>query len=110
MLDDLRYIHEKDTADALGIAGKQGDQLRHDFTLADDMAIGSVQKIIYAGMGGSALAAQYIKTWPSLPVPFEIVRDYDIPGYVDSDTLFIAASYSGNTEETLNAVTQAKAQ
>jgi len=110
MLDDLKYIHEKDVADALGIAEKQGDQLRHVFSLPEDTSFGAIETIVYAGMGGSALAAQYVKTWPSLPVPFEIVRDYDIPAYINEHTLFIAASYSGNTEETLNAIAQAAAK
>lgn len=110
MLDDLKYIHEKDTADALGIAEKQGDQLRQEFILPDDTSFGDVHNIVYAGMGGSALAAQYLKTWPALPAPFEIIRDYDIPAYVGGNTLFIAASYSGNTEETLHAVAQAEAK
>jgi glucose/mannose-6-phosphate isomerase len=110
MLVDLKYIHEKDTADALGIAEKQGDQLRHEFALPDGTSFSAVHNIVYAGMGGSALAAQYVKTWPALPVPFDIVRDYDIPAYVGSNTLFIAASYSGNTEETLQAITQAEAK
>lgn len=107
MLDDLKYIHEKDTADALGIAQKQGNQLRHEFSLPAGTSFGDVDNIVYAGMGGSALAAQYVKTWPPLPKPFEIVRDYTIPSYVGDRTLFIAASYSGNTEETLQAVTEA---
>lgn len=110
MLDDLKYIHEKDTADALGLAAKQGDQLRHEFALPDVVLSERITHVVYAGMGGSALAAQYIKTWPTLAYPFEIVRDYDIPSYVDSRTLFIAASYSGNTEETLEAVAHAEAQ
>jgi glucose/mannose-6-phosphate isomerase len=110
MLDDLKYIHEKDTFDALGIAAKQADQLRHDFIPTGEAKPGSMHNIVYAGMGGSALAAQLLKTWPALPVPFEIVRDYDIPAYVDENTVFIAASYSGNTEETVSAITQAEAK
>jgi glucose/mannose-6-phosphate isomerase len=43
-------------------------------------------------------------------VPLEITRDYDIPAYVNSSTLFIAASYSGNTEETVSALAQAEAK
>jgi len=35
-------------------------------------------------------------------------ENYDIPSYVSDETLFIASSYSGNTEETLSAITQAK--
>jgi glucose/mannose-6-phosphate isomerase len=110
MLDDLAYIHEKDADDALGIAEKQGEQLRHRFELTGKTEFGNVYNIVYGAMGGSALAAQLLKTWPVLPEPFEIVRDYDIPAYVDSDTLFIAASYSGNTEETLSALEQAEAK
>ena len=34
-------------------------------------------------------------------------REYDLPGWVDGHTLVIAASYSGNTEETISAFTQA---
>lgn len=108
MLDDLKYIHEKDAADALGIAEKQGDQLRHEFALSGEADFKNVYNIVYGGMGGSALAALLLKTWPVLPEPFEVVRDYDIPAYVDGDTLFIAASYSGNTEETLSALEQAE--
>lgn len=107
MLDDLKYIHEKDAQDALGIAERQCAQLLHDFHLPDTQ-FKNIQNVVYAGMGGSALAAQILKTWPTLSVPFEIVRDYDVPAYVGSDTLVICASYSGNTEETLSALTQAE--
>jgi glucose/mannose-6-phosphate isomerase len=37
------------------------------------------------------------------PVPIVVNRNYSIPEFVNEDTLFIAASYSGNTEETLAA-------
>jgi glucose/mannose-6-phosphate isomerase len=47
------------------------------------------------------------KTWPGYAVPFEVVRGYDLPAYVNANTLVIAASYSGNTEETLSALHQA---
>lgn len=110
MLDDLKYIHEKDVDDTLGIAAKQGDQLRHEFMLSGDAPFGEVHNVVYGGMGGSALAALLVTTWPELRKPFEIVRDYDAPSYVSSDTLFIAASYSGNTEETLSALSQAEAR
>src|SRR5690606_28563900 len=65
------------------------------------------KNIVFAGMGGSALAASLSTTWPGYSVPFEICRDYDIPSYVSEKTLFIASSYSGNTEETLSSIKQA---
>ncbi|HUC89709.1 MAG TPA: bifunctional phosphoglucose/phosphomannose isomerase [Patescibacteria group bacterium] len=110
MLDDLKYIHDKDAVDALGIAAKEGDQLRAGLKLPEGVKFGNVYNIVFAGMGGSALPAQLIKTWPVLSEPFEIVRDYDIPAYVDGDTLFIASSYSGTTEETLSALAAAEAK
>ncbi|HEV7455083.1 MAG TPA: SIS domain-containing protein, partial [Candidatus Saccharimonadales bacterium] len=110
MLDDLKYIHEKDADDALGIASKQGDQLRHEFVLTGSGDFKNIHNVVYAGMGGSALAALLFKTWPGVSKPFEVSREYDIPTYVDDSTLFIAASYSGNTEETLSALAEAEAK
>lgn len=108
MLDDLKYIHQKDAQDALGIAEKQGQQVAHEFTPTGELSWRPIFHVVFAGMGGSALAAELLRSWQSLRVPFEIVRGYDIPDYVDADTLFIASSYSGNTEETLSALAQAE--
>ncbi|SRR6266568_1301640 len=107
MLDDLRYIHEKDAVDTLGIAARQASQLLDECTFTVEPQFGAVHDVVFAGMGGSALAAEIVRVWPGLPGPFEVVRGYDIPRYVDANTLFIASSYSGNTEETLNALGQA---
>lgn len=106
MLDDLQYIHERDAQDALGIAERQYEQLQYEFVI--DKFNFEPANIVYAGMGGSALAAHLSTTWPGYKIPFEIVRNYDIPAYVSSNTLFIASSYSGNTEETLSALEQAE--
>lgn len=108
MLDDLHYIHDHDKADALGIAEKQFEQLTYEF---EDIFQDQVEadNIVYAGMGGSALAALISQSWPGYDRPFEVVRNYDIPAYVGPNTYFIAASYSGNTEETLSALEQAEA-
>ena len=107
MLDDLKYIHIKDSSDALGIAEKQASQLTANYELVGNSEFSGIQNIIYAGMGGSALASLLIHTWPKLKLPFEVVRDYDLPEYVGPQTLVIVASYSGNTEETLSALEQA---
>lgn len=106
VLDDLKMIHERDAQDALGVAEKQWGQLGHRFEVAD--LSGDYQNIVYAGMGGSALSALLSQTWPSHNLPFEMCRTYDIPAYVNENTLFISASYSGNTEEALSALAQAE--
>lgn len=100
MLDDLKYIHERDAQDALGVAEKQWQQLGHQYDV-DVSRFHDIQNVVLAGMGGSALPGVFVRSWPGTNVPFEVVRDYDVPTYVGPNTLFISSSYSGNTEETL---------
>jgi glucose/mannose-6-phosphate isomerase len=108
MLDDLKVIHERDAQDTLGIAERQWQQLEHEFETSQQAV--DVDNVVYAGMGGSSLAATLSMSWPGYNLPFEVLRDYNIPGYVSERTYFIAASYSGNTEETLSALEQAEAK
>ena len=108
MLDDLKLIHERDAQDALGIAERQYQQLGHEFEINQPKI--DADNIVYAGMGSSALAALITTAWPGYGLPFEIVRSYDIPAYVSNRTFFVAASSSGNTEETLEALSQAEAR
>lgn len=106
MLDDLKLIHNRDAQDALGIAEKQWQQLAYEFDIKDlDFR---PENIVFSGMGGSALAAQLALTWPGFTVPFIISRNYSIPAFTSNKTLFIASSYSGNTEETLEALAHAE--
>lgn len=109
MLDDLKYIHQRDAQDALGIAEKQWQQLEVTYDV-ERIAYKGVENVVLAGMGGSALASLLLQTWPGVEVPFEIARSYYAPLYAGPKTLFIASSYSGNTEETLEALTAAEGQ
>ncbi len=105
MIDDLKFIHSKDTQDSLGVAAGQGRQLIYEF--ATPVAVETPKNIVFCGMGGSALQAKILRSWLDLPVPLEIVQGYDIPTYVDDQTLVIASSHSGNTEETVSCLQQA---
>jgi glucose/mannose-6-phosphate isomerase len=111
MLDDLKLIHERDSQDALGVAQKEPEQLGYNFP--DNLTSWPTKQfknIVFAGMGGSGLAGSIALSWPSFAIPFEQVRDYHIPNYVSEETLFIASSYSGNTEETLSAFSEARSK
>lgn len=99
MLDDLKYIHQKDKSDALGFVSKQPEQLAHAFSIPRFTR--TPKHVVFSGMGGSSLVAELALTWPQLQVPFVVSKSYDLPPFVDKDTLVICASYSGNTEETL---------
>jgi glucose/mannose-6-phosphate isomerase len=106
MLDDLKLIHERDPQDALGIAGRQWQYLLEEFDT--EVTATDVSNVVLAGMGGSALPGVLLNSWPQLTVPFEIVRGYSVPAYVNEQTLFISSSFSGNTEETLSALVEAE--
>jgi glucose/mannose-6-phosphate isomerase len=60
-------------------------------------------------MGGSAIAGDLARSYlgAELLIPFHICRHYVLPEFVDDETLVVASSYSGNTEETLAAVDDA---
>jgi glucose/mannose-6-phosphate isomerase len=60
-------------------------------------------------MGGSAISGDYLAAWLDAEgkVPLLVSRNYELPSWVDADTLVLAFSYSGNTEETLAAFAQA---
>ena len=65
--------------------------------------ISGVDKIIISGMGGSGIVGNiFSEIYDRKPVT--VVSDYGIPSFADEKTLFIAISYSGNTEETLSTL------
>jgi glucose/mannose-6-phosphate isomerase len=61
-------------------------------------------------MGGSGIGGQLVSQWlfDSLTVPVTLVKDYELPHFVGEHSLVIGSSYSGNTEETLLALQEAK--
>ncbi len=113
MLDDANVLKQRDPGGALAIAADQWQQVQFDVKVVDgDHDNREVTRVVVAGMGGSALAALLAKTWleEKLNVTFEVVREYELPSYVNESTLVIASSYSGNTEETLACLEQAQKQ
>lgn len=113
MLDDANVLGQRDPSDALGVAAMQYEQTAFEGEVKNPDNDGrSITRIVVAGMGGSALAALLAQSWlrAELKAPLEVVRTYDLPGYVNHDTLVICSSYSGNTEETVSCLTDARAR
>jgi glucose/mannose-6-phosphate isomerase len=69
-----------------------------------------IHTIVICGMGGSGIGGKIVAQWveKESPIPVIVLQDYDLPTFVNEHTLVIGSSYSGNTEETLAAVKQAK--
>lgn len=72
--------------------------------------LGSVNKIIVTGLGGSAIGGDLLRSYLNyeIKIPIFVNRNYYLPAFADENTLVIASSYSGNTEETISAYEDAK--
>lgn len=68
--------------------------------------------VLISGMGGSSNAAKILESvYESdfkVPYDIDIHNDYDLPIWCNTKTLVIANSYSGNTEETLSGLIEAR--
>ena len=95
--------------DAVELAKKV--RIPNEVNISSEISIkyGKPQQIIVAGMGGSAIGGEILRDWlrDELPIPIEVCKDYTLPAYANENTLVFAVSYSGNTEETLNAFVDA---
>ena len=71
----------------------------------------TVDQVVLLGMGGSGMAGDVVAaaTAPMLPVPVVVSKSYECPSFVGSRSLVFAISASGNTEETVQAASDAAA-
>ncbi len=73
-----------------------------------DYEFKGIKNICVGGMGGSSIGGELLQNMSARysKIPFFVVRDYNLPRFVNSKTLVIIVSYSGNTEETLSLMDQ----
>jgi glucose/mannose-6-phosphate isomerase len=108
-LDDLEHIRKIDRGGMLAEIDHLPQQLQNAWDLGQDQPLPDregIDQVIVAGMGGSAIGGDLLAAYvaPLASVPVIVWRGYDLPAFVDGpDTLLIASSHSGNTEETLSA-------
>ncbi|MFW6040378.1 MAG: bifunctional phosphoglucose/phosphomannose isomerase [Thermoplasmatota archaeon] len=110
MLDDPQKIKEIDKEGMLTILENFPEQIEEIIEQLDiDILPFQPEVIVVAGMGGSGIVGDILKSFLAhrISVPIYVNKDYSIPSFVDKNTLFFAISYSGNTEETLNATRKA---
>ena len=82
-------------------------QMVMEFNLPRDYS--EVDKVVVLGMGGSAIGGDLVSSLvvAEARLPVLVCRDYHLPAFVDAQTLVVASSYSGMTEETLSSFEQA---
>ena len=114
-LDNVEALKSADPGDMYGAICTFPEQIRKavDIGLSVDLdprLYAGLKNIILCGMGGSAIGGDLVRSlyYDRLPYPMFINRNYTLPAFAGPDTLVIASSYSGATEETLSAFAQAQ--
>jgi glucose/mannose-6-phosphate isomerase len=108
-LDDLDFIRNHDPQKMLAEIDNLPAQLENAWRLGQSLpppTLMDIHQVIISGMGGSAIGADLLAAYiaPSCPIPVIVHRDYGLPAWANgAQTLVIASSHSGNTEETLDA-------
>jgi glucose/mannose-6-phosphate isomerase len=107
--------HPLDTHDFHTMIMESPDQFSTGFSLAKDIRVeGNFSKIVVSGMGGSALPVDILRILlDDVAKRYDVVtpvlyqnRNYGLPQESVHETLFILSSYSGNTEETLETLSE----
>ncbi len=77
--------------------------------LCDVPSASHIEHVVVLGMGGSGIAGDVAVATaaPYMAVPVVVVKGYELPSFVGAQSLAVAVSFSGNTEETLEVLSGA---
>jgi len=108
MANDIEKITMIDKANMLDGFARFPEQIKEALTIAEAVQrfnFLKIDNVVVAGMGGSAISGDIMLSLfrDKLDVPLIVNREYDLPKWVNKDTLVICISYSGNTDETLSS-------
>jgi len=108
----MENIKMLDRQDMLGKLKGFAAQCKEGYSFTPPSLLsGPIENIIFSGMGGSAISGDIITAIASenSKIPFYVNRDYSLPLWAsDKKTLVVIISYSGNTEETLSVLEEAR--
>jgi glucose/mannose-6-phosphate isomerase len=116
-LDDLASLEALDSEDVLGAVERFPEQCREAWGIGTSASglpdATDVASVVVLGMGGSGVAGDVTQAVvePRLPLPLRTVKGYGpLPEWIGRNTLVFAVSYSGKTEETIAALSEAHAR
>jgi len=112
-LDNLELLSDFDKNEVYPSLTLFAEQIKQAYREVKEIKIPksflNAKNIVIAGMGGSALGGRIIDSLipQRVRVPIEVFTEFYIPNYVNSDSLVIVSSYSGNTQETIKDLYEA---
>lgn len=107
----LHKKHKKMKMDELILAFTA--QLKRAMEIGETAKIGKnkfpIRNVVISGLGGSGIGGTILSNVlrDDVAIPIIVNKEYQIPAFVNENSLVIISSYSGNTEETLSALMQA---
>lgn len=113
VLDDPLYRELLDANDMLGHIRSFASQIEtawEQVHKVSELPNINPSSIVILGMGGSAIGGDIASSLArqTAKIPIIVHRDYGVPNCVDSSSLVIAVSHSGNTEETISGFEEAQ--
>ncbi|MGD8487296.1 MAG: bifunctional phosphoglucose/phosphomannose isomerase [Chloroflexota bacterium] len=114
ILDDAAAMARIDSEDMLGRVAALPGQVAEGWRISRGLELpwARPSSVAVLGMGGSAIGGDLVKgIWTDrITVPVEVLRGYELPAWIGPETLVIASSKSGQTEETLRQLETALAR
>lgn len=113
-LDDKKQISKLDKSNMASFILQLPEQIEQSLEKINKMEIPAdwteIKNICLCGMGGSAMAEALVTNLPhsARKISMNVIRGYDMPAWVNENTLVILTSHSGNTQETLSALAKAQ--
>lgn len=116
ILDDINGMKGVDKSNMFDLIVNFPEQCAKAYSIGADFHVpqsyvgAGYKNIVFSGLGGSAIGADLMRSYliDDIKIPIYVSRDYTLPRFVGKDTLFLACSYSGDTEETLSSYAEAK--
>ena len=110
MVSFSQLAEELDTSGMLGHLRNFPQDLARAWKAAEEWDLSAIENqqfsgVICLGMGGSASGGDFLASLSDADgcLPFVAHRGYDLPTWVSERWLVLSTSYSGNTEETIDA-------
>jgi len=108
----IEMIQEQDKNNQLAVLINSYRQIEYSWSKkisVTQIKVDKISNIVVTGLGGSAIGGELLSNFlkEELKVPYFVNRNYELPSFAGENSLVIASSYSGNTEETICALNEA---